>query len=101
MLSIPKALLDTHGVVSATTAAAMAKGAQEKFNADYAISITGNAGPTAGDPRTEVGTIFIGIAHSNTVRTEQFRFGNRRKRTIQKAVQKALILLLKEIDRSD
>ena len=101
MLSIPKALLDTHGVVSATTAAAMAKGAQEKFNADYAISITGNAGPTAGDPRTEVGTIFIGIAHSNTVRTEQFRFGNRRKRTIQKAVQKALILLLKEIERSD
>ncbi|MGB7786702.1 MAG: CinA family nicotinamide mononucleotide deamidase-related protein, partial [Salinimicrobium sp.] len=54
LLNVPKELIEEHSVVSAEVAESMAKNARELFKSDYALSTTGNAGPTKGDSDAEV-----------------------------------------------
>lgn len=97
VLKIPESLIKVHGVVSAAVAEAMAQHVMELFNTDYAIATTGNAGPTLSDDTEELGTVFIAIASKDKVLSEKFNLGNHRVKVINKAVNKALQLLQKEI----
>jgi nicotinamide-nucleotide amidase len=97
ILGIDGTLIKAHSVVSIEVAEAMAKNVLEKFDADYAISTTGNAGPEKGDSIAEVGTVCIGIATKNKVYAEVFNFGNHRDKVITKACNKAFEMLQKEI----
>jgi nicotinamide-nucleotide amidase len=58
LLSVPPCLLEQHGAVSAECAAALATGVAELMETDYALSITGYAGPEAG--HEPAGTIYLG-----------------------------------------
>lgn len=60
MLGVPECIIQQHGAVSAECAVAMADGAAERLGADYALSVTGFAGPCGGTPENPVGTIYIG-----------------------------------------
>jgi len=75
----------------------MALGVQEKLQADYAIAVTGNAGPTTDHNDKSVGVVFIAVATKNSVLVEEFNFGKPRGRVIDKTVNKALEMLEKEI----
>ena len=97
LLGVPKELIEKHSVVSAEVAKAMALGAREKFHTDFAISTTGNAGPTKGDSDAELGTVFIGIATPDGVNTHQFNFGNHREKVVGKSVNKAMELLQESV----
>jgi len=97
VLGISKEIIDTYSVVSAQVAEAMASQVLKLFGSDYAVATTGNAGPTKGDSDAEVGTVFIAIATKKEVYSEKFMLGNHRTKVINKAVNKAFEMLLKEI----
>ncbi|SDZ73241.1 CinA family nicotinamide mononucleotide deamidase-related protein [Bizionia paragorgiae] len=97
ILGVPEALIEAHSVVSAEVAESMAKKARILYKSDYAISTTGNAGPLKGDSGAEVGTVFIAFASENKVVSQKLQLGSNRERVLNKAVNKALELLKKEI----
>ncbi|MDR0559233.1 MAG: competence/damage-inducible protein A [Prevotellaceae bacterium] len=66
--------IEKYGAVSETVAAQMAKCARKKLNADYAISITGIAGPDGGSAEKPVGLCWFGIATPCGVKTFSQRF---------------------------
>lgn len=96
-LGVQKDLIDKFSVVSAEVAEAMAKKAKKLFKTDYALSTTGNAGPTKGDSDAEVGTVYIGLATPDKVYSKKFIFGNSRDQVVKQTVQKAFEMILKEI----
>ena len=87
-------------VVSKEVAKEMALNCRSIFNTDYAIATTGNAGPTKGNSEAEIGTVFIAIATPNEVLVEEFNFGQPREKVIDRAVNKALEWLYKEISKN-
>ena len=97
VLKVPEELIEKHSVVSAEVAEAMAKNARELFKTDYALSTTGNAGPTKGDSDAEVGTVYIGLATPERVISKKFRFGNQRDQVVKDSVYKAFEMILREI----
>ncbi|HUC68464.1 MAG TPA: CinA family protein, partial [Stellaceae bacterium] len=62
LLGVPEKLLETHGAVSAETAAAMAAGALGAAPVDLAVAITGIAGPGGATPTKPVGLVWFGCA---------------------------------------
>jgi nicotinamide-nucleotide amidase len=74
LLGVNPALIAEHTEVSEPVAAAMAAGARERSASDYALSVTGYAGPEGGTAVNPVGTIYIGLADGAGVVTRRFLF---------------------------
>jgi competence/damage-inducible protein CinA-like protein len=100
ILGVSDRLIKKHNVVSLPVAESMAQRATKIFQSDYAIATTGIAGPTKGDGDDEIGTVCIAIATPGGVISEKFLFGKVRERVIQKSVNKAFEMLLKEISKN-
>ena len=96
-LGVKKYLIDEFSVVSSEVAEAMALGIQQKYQTTFAIATTGNAGPTTDITDTTVGTVFIAIATPSDVYSEEFFFGKPREKVIERATNKALEMIRKEI----
>ncbi len=97
LLNVSPELIAQKSVVSIEVAEAMAQGAKAKYQSDYAVATTGNAGPAKGDAAAEVGTVCLAIASPKGVVSEAFKFGKNRERVIQKAVNKVFEMLYKSI----
>ncbi|MDB2345973.1 competence/damage-inducible protein A [Flavobacteriaceae bacterium] len=97
LLGVSRDLINEYSVVSAQVAEAMAVGALEKFGTSIGVSTTGNAGPTKGDSDAEIGTVYIGLATVNNVISYELHLGKHRERVLEKAVNKVMELLYKEV----
>lgn len=103
-LNVEKALLDHLGAVSGDVAEAMAAGALEQAEADYAVAITGIAGPDGGTAEKPVGTVWLGWASRSGHRSCKVYYfkGDResvRQQSIAHALQGMLIVVQSELDQ--
>ena len=97
MLNVPGDLILEKGVVSLEVAEAMALGVKKRFNSNYGIATTGNAGPTSVDNVSLIGEVYIAIAGPKGVFSERHQMGNHRERVINKTTNKALEMLYRLI----
>jgi nicotinamide-nucleotide amidase len=92
-LGIPAGLIEKYGAVSSQVAEAMAKGAREKAGADFAIGITGIAGPTGASEQKPVGLVYISVDSVSGCETQRFVFTYDRDTNRRRAAQTALNVL--------
>ena len=77
VLNVPQSLLDEYGAVSAPVARAMAEGVRALTGADYALSVTGVAGPDSDERGNPVGLVYVGLASADGTEVKECRFGKR------------------------
>ncbi len=85
ILGVPEELINTYGAVSKPVVESMAEGVQKKFKVNWAISVSGIAGPTGGSKLKPVGLVNFCIKSPNSLITWEERFGsNKTREDIQK-----------------
>ncbi|MBE6417508.1 MAG: CinA family protein [Akkermansiaceae bacterium] len=67
-LGVLPAVIEQHGVVSEQVVAAMALGAMRKAGADFAVAVSGNAGPSAAEGEPPAGTVCLALARRGAAR---------------------------------
>ncbi len=90
-LGVPHSVLEETGAVSESTAQAMAEGALQHSQADYALAITGLAGPEGGTADKPVGTVcFAWAGKDKSTHTATHQFGGDREAVRLQAALTAL-----------
>lgn len=95
LLGVPKDLIERHGAVSREVAEAMAAGCRAKSKTDFAIAVTGIAGPTGETEDKPIGLVFLALASKDGVTVKEARFGNilTREEVRDRAAKAALNML--------
>ena len=75
----------------------MATLTRDKTQSDYAIAVTGNAGPSKDNTDKSVGIVYIAIASAHDLVCHEFNFGQPREKVINRTVNKSLQILKTEI----
>jgi nicotinamide-nucleotide amidase len=93
-LGVKQETLTSYGAVSKETVIEMAEGALRNFKSDYAIAVTGVAGPGGGSEDKPVGTVWIAAASAGKTVAKKFTFGNKRLQNIERTAIAALFMLI-------
>jgi PncC family amidohydrolase len=99
-LGVRSKTLSRHGAVSEVVAREMAEGARKKFGADFAIAVTGIAGPTGGTRGKPVGTVFIALAGAFGTIVERKLNSFGREKFKRATARQALELLLLRLSKT-
>ena len=97
LLNVDPESIREHTAVSETVARQMVAGACKALNCDYAVAVTGVAGPGGGTPQIPVGTICIAYGELDDIRTFKLSDDNGRDRNLTAAASTALKLFLEYI----
>jgi nicotinamide-nucleotide amidase len=100
VLGVSKTTLESYGAVSEPTVREMAQGALDHFKTDYAVSVSGIAGPGGDTPDKPVGTVWIAVASKQGIVSKLFKFGNKRVQNIERSASAALMMILNELKRN-
>jgi nicotinamide-nucleotide amidase len=98
-LGVSENILQVHGAVSEPVVNAMATAARRLAKADYALAISGVAGPTGGTPAKPVGTVCIALASEGATKVDSivdartFPFTGDREMVRDRAAKMALAML--------
>ena len=94
LLGVDSDLLREKGAVCEEVALQMAKGARERFGADFALATTGNAGPGADEKNPNVGEIYVACASESGTVCQKLQLSGTREENRTGACRAALTLLL-------
>lgn len=97
LLGVSPATLAEFGAVSEQTARQMALGARALFGVDYAVSVTGIAGPGGDTPSKPVGLTYVGVAWGGGVEVERHVWNGTRTENKLASAHAALRLLLRTL----
>lgn len=93
LLGVRPKTLDQHGAVSEETVSEMAIGAKANFRTDYAIAVSGIAGPEGGTAEKPVGLVWIAVAGKTRIIARKHLFGQDRTINIERSSMAALWML--------
>ncbi|RYY37602.1 MAG: competence/damage-inducible protein A [Sphingobacteriaceae bacterium] len=93
ILGVKHETLLQYGAVSEQTVIEMAEGALRQFKSDYAIAVTGIAGPDGGTPDKPVGTVWIAVVSANNSQIKKFTFVGKRPQNIERSAISAFSML--------
>ncbi len=97
-LGVKKETMIEYGVVSIEVVSQMLDGVLKKFNATYAIAVSGVAGPNGGTKDKPVGTVVIGIKNSfGFTQIERFHFDGDRNKVQKSATYRALEMIFEKL----
>lgn len=97
LLGVNSQTIDLYGAVSKQTALEMAQGTLRNSEADYALAVTGIAGPDGGSAEKPVGTVFIALQNPEQSISYKKHFIGTRHEIRQQAIKFSLESLLKFI----
>jgi competence/damage-inducible protein CinA-like protein len=100
LLNVDQNTIYTYGAVSEEVVREMASGARKLFNTDFALAITGIAGPDGGSVEKPLGTVWIAVASEKGVNTITHVFGKDRISNIKRFSTAALNHLRKQVINS-
>jgi nicotinamide-nucleotide amidase len=100
MIRVPARLIRDYGAVSNQVARAMADGARNTARTDFAVAVTGIAGPDGGSEKKPVGLVYIAVSSNEGTAVDEKRFGDLGRDAIRKAaVEAALELVIEVVSR--
>ena len=97
LLQVDETIFTSVGAVSKECVEQLAQNVLKKFGSDFAIAVSGIAGPTGGTDEKPGGTVWIAVASKEKTLAFKFLFGDNRQRNIVMTSQTALNLLRKLI----
>jgi nicotinamide-nucleotide amidase len=97
ILGVKKETIEAKGAVSEEVVKEMAAGIRDLMQTEFAVAISGIAGPDGGTETKPVGTIWIAVASEKEIITEKRVFGKDRITNISRFSLAALNLLRKQI----
>ena len=100
LLGVPAEMIKVHGVVSEEVVRVMAESVRKQIGTDYAIATSGIAGPSGGTETKPVGTVWMAWATPDGTTAECFHLGKLREQITDRACTKALVGLLKIVNKS-
>ena len=100
LLRVPKQDLVAYGAVSEPVARAMAEGARARLGADYAVGVTGIAGPHGGTTEKPVGLVYIAVAAPEGTVVLRNHFDGTRESVKKQTAERAFEMLLEVLKRS-
>ena len=96
-LGVEHALLESKGAVCPEVAVQMAWGARQRLQGDYALAVTGNAGPGTDPSNPNVGEIYIAYAGKDSSSVKQLSLSGTREENRMTACRAVLNLLLQNL----
>lgn len=98
-LGVREATLATHGAVSRECVVEMARGARERFGTDYAVAVSGVAGPGGGTEDKPVGLVWLAAAGPDGEDARELRWPGTRDQIRRLAAHAGLGMVLRMLTR--